>query len=208
MTQNQRAIPVMQPWTKEFWKGTRQGKLLVQHCSDCKANIFFPKKVCPECWSANLTWNESGGQGKVYTFTKMTDMVEPKFMGDLPYILAMVELKEGIRMTTRIVNCNPDDVAIGMNVEVVFDEVSPECSLPVFQPADASLRLTSPSDEEYSGVQFFKKNFCFLRTDAQFQRIFEQYQNLRCHAASGLCIRTPVPVYSFADRVGPEIEKI
>jgi enoyl-CoA hydratase/carnithine racemase/uncharacterized OB-fold protein len=146
--ETQKPIPVIQPWTRQFWKATKQNKLLVQHCNDCNSNIFFPKKVCPECWSENLTWIESSGKAKVYTFTVMLDMVEPKFMADLPYVIAMVDLDEGIRMTTRIVNCKPENVAIGMNVEVVFQEVSPECSLPMFQPADASLRIKTTDQEE------------------------------------------------------------
>jgi enoyl-CoA hydratase/carnithine racemase/uncharacterized OB-fold protein len=149
--ETQKPTPVIQPWTQEFWKATKQGKLLVQHCIDCNSNIFFPKKVCPECWSKNLTWIESTGKAKVYTFTVMLDQVEPKFMGDLPYVIAMADLEEGIRMTTRIVNCKPENVAIGMNVEVVFQEVSPECSLPMFQPADASLRI-KPTDKEESAT--------------------------------------------------------
>jgi uncharacterized OB-fold protein len=133
----------MQPWTRDFWKATKQNKLMIQHCKECNSNIFFPKKVCPECWSENLTWIEASGKAKVNTFTVMLDMVEPKFMKDLPYVLAMVDLPEGIRMTTRIVNCKPEDVAIDMDVEVLFDEVSAECSLPVFQPTDESLRSSS-----------------------------------------------------------------
>ncbi|MGD9300144.1 MAG: enoyl-CoA hydratase-related protein [Desulfobacterales bacterium] len=152
MPNNQKPIPVIQPWTREFWKATKKGDLLVQHCHDCNSNIFFPKKVCPECWSGNLDWRVASGKAKVYTYTIMRDMVEPKFMGDLPYVIAMVELDEGIRMTTRIVNCNPDDVEIGMKVEVVFEEVSPECSLPMFQPADEKLRLASPEQESGEDV--------------------------------------------------------
>lgn len=147
--ETQKPIPVMQPWTKEFWKATKQGKLLVQHCNDCQINIFFPKKVCPECWSENLCWIESSGKAKVYTFTTMLDMVEPKFMGDLPYVIAMVDLlEEGIRMTTRIVNCKPENVAIGMHVEVVFQDVSEDCALPMFQPVEESLRIKTTDQEE------------------------------------------------------------
>jgi enoyl-CoA hydratase/carnithine racemase/uncharacterized OB-fold protein len=146
--ETQKPIPVIQPWTEEFWKATKQHKFLIQHCSDCGSHIFFPKKVCPECWSENMDWIEAGGKAEVYTFTVMLDMVEPKFMADLPYVLAMVDLDEGIRMTTRIVNCKPEDVFIGMKVELAFQDVSPECSLPVFQPADPSLRISAPTDEE------------------------------------------------------------
>lgn len=146
--ETQKPIPVIQPWTKEFWQATKQGKLLVQHCNDCNCNIFFPKKVCPECWSDNLAWIESTGKAKVNTFSVMLDQVEPKFMSDLPYVLAMVDLDEGIRMTTRIVNCKPENVAIGMNVEVVFQDVSSDCALPMFQPADESLRKKTTDQKE------------------------------------------------------------
>jgi enoyl-CoA hydratase/carnithine racemase/uncharacterized OB-fold protein len=145
MQRTQKAVPIIEPWTQEFWQATKQGRLLVQHCDDCQANIFFPKKVCPECWSKKLRWIPSSGKATVYTFTAMMDMVEPKFMADLPYVLAMVDLDEGIRMTTRIVRCRPEDVAIGMPVEVTFEDVSPECALPMFQPVDPSLR-TAVSD--------------------------------------------------------------
>ncbi len=146
MKQNLKPIPVTQPWTTEFWKAAKDGKLMVQHCRACGANIFFPKKVCPECWSDDLGWIQSCGRAKVYTYSVMMDMVEPKFMGDLPYVLAMVDLEEGIRMTTRIVNCNPQDIAIDMPVAVVFEDISPEFALPVFQPADESLRLQAPDE--------------------------------------------------------------
>ena len=131
----QKPIPVMQPWSEGFWKGTKQHKLLIQECNDCKAKIFYPRKYCPECWSANLGWAEASGKAKVYTHTIMMDMVEPKFWEDLPYVLAIVELEEGIKMMTRIVGCDPEEVSMGMDVEVVFEDISDECALPFFKPA-------------------------------------------------------------------------
>ena len=142
---SQKPVPIMQPWTKAFWAGAKEGKLLVQHCRDCQANIFFPKKVCPECWSRNLTWIEAGGKAKVYSFTQMLDMVEPVFWEDLPYVIAFVDLEEGIRMTTRIVNCRMEDICIGMDLEVVFQPLNDEIAMPCFQPADPALRLAASS---------------------------------------------------------------
>jgi uncharacterized protein len=130
----QKPIPVMQPWTKAFWEATKKHKLLIQFCNDCQSKIFYPRKFCPECWSGNLDWIEAKGKGKVYSFTITRDMVEPKFMPDLPYVLAMVNLEEGIRMMTRIVECDPEKVEMGMDVEVVFEDISEECSLPMFRP--------------------------------------------------------------------------
>ncbi len=152
MTQNKKPVPVIQPWTKSFWEGAREEKLLVQHCNSCEANIFFPKKVCPECWSENLTWVESSGKGKVYSYSEMVDMVEPVFWNDLPYIMVMVDLEEGIRMTSRIVNCSIENVQIGMEVNVVFEKLTDEISMPFFQPADASLQLASSEKEEDAAV--------------------------------------------------------
>ncbi|MBI5062752.1 MAG: hypothetical protein HZB87_04605, partial [Desulfatitalea sp.] len=77
MQPTQKPIPIIEPWTIDFWKGAKQGQLLIQTCNDCHAKIFFPKKYCPECWSKNLSYSPSSGKGKVYTFTVMLDMVEP-----------------------------------------------------------------------------------------------------------------------------------
>ena len=127
-------IPVMQPWTKEFWKGTKNSQLLIQECSDCQSKIFYPRQYCPECWSGNLKWSQASGKATVYSFTTTQDMVEPKFWADLPYVLALVDLEEGIRMMTRIVDCDPETVKIGMDVEVVFEDITEECALPMFRP--------------------------------------------------------------------------
>ncbi len=128
-------IPIIQTWTEQFWKAAKEHKLLIQVCEDCQTRIFYPKKVCPECWSSNLTWEEASGKGKVYSFSVMQDMVEPKFWADIPYVLAMVDLEEGIRLMTRIVACDPEAVEIDMEVEVVFEDITKDCALPFFKPA-------------------------------------------------------------------------
>jgi enoyl-CoA hydratase/carnithine racemase/uncharacterized OB-fold protein len=140
-------LPAIQPWTEEFWKAAKQHRLLIQECADCKEKIFYPRKYCPECWSANLGWSEAGGKAKVYSHTVTMDMVEPKFMPDLPYVLALVDLEEGVRMMTRIVDCNPEDVKIGMDVEVTFEDVTDEFALPMFRPVDPALRKAVPDKE-------------------------------------------------------------
>ncbi len=127
-------IPVIQPWTEAFWKATKEHRLVIQECRDCEAKIFYPRKYCPECWSSNLGWSEACGRAKVSTFAIMRGMVEPKFWDDLPYVLAMVDLEEGIRMMTRIVECDPEEVEIGMDVEVVFEDITDQHALPLFRP--------------------------------------------------------------------------
>lgn len=141
-------IPVVQPWTEEFWKATKKHELFIQKCLGCDSLIFYPRKYCPECWSSNLGWQQASGRAKVNTFTITRDMVEPKFMADLPYVLAMVDLEEGVRMMTRIVECDPEAVEIGMDVEVVFEDITDQHALPLFRPVEESLRTEDSENEE------------------------------------------------------------
>ena len=134
MTEYKKPLPVVQPWSKEFWEGAKQHKLLIQECQDCKTKIFYPRQYCPDCWSANLGWAEASGKATIFCHTITMAGVEEKFAKDLPYVLAMVNLEEGIRMMTRIVECDPDEVSIGMDVEVVFEDITEEFSLPFFRP--------------------------------------------------------------------------
>lgn len=126
-------IPVTQPWSEPFWAGAREGRLLIQTCNDCGSRIFYPRKACPQCWSANLGWIEASGQATVFTFSTAYSMVEPKFADELPYTIAYVDLAEGVRMMTRIVNCAPEDITFGMDVMVVFHERD-GFHLPYFEP--------------------------------------------------------------------------
>ncbi len=135
MSEYIKPLPVIQPWTEEFWKAAKEHKLLVQRCEACDINIFYPRKFCPECWSGDLNWTEASGRAKVFSFTVTYTGVESKFAPDLPYVLAWVDLEEeGVRMLTNIVGCDPEEVQIGMDVEVIFEDISPEISLPKFRP--------------------------------------------------------------------------
>ncbi|MBW2366761.1 MAG: Zn-ribbon domain-containing OB-fold protein [Deltaproteobacteria bacterium] len=134
MNDYEKPLPAIQPWSRKFWEGTKQNKLLIQECKGCSEKIFYPRKTCPECWSSDLDWSEASGRGKIYTYTVTLGGVEKKFAGDLPYVLAYVDLEEGIRMMTRIVECDPEAVAIGMDVEVVFEAVTEDITLPLFRP--------------------------------------------------------------------------
>lgn len=134
MTEYKKPLPEIQPWTKEFWEGAKKHKLLIQQCKDCGINIFYPRKYCPECWSSELGWIEASGKAKIYAHTITLTGVEEKFAEDLPYVLAMVDLEEGIRMMTKVVGVDPEEVKIGMDVSVVFEDVTDEISLPFFTP--------------------------------------------------------------------------
>lgn len=137
-SQLKKPSPVKQPWTEEFWKGTKQHKFLIQHCDDCGKNIFYPRKVCPECRSSNLSWIESKGKGTLFSYTITHYGVEQRFASELPYVLCMVDMDEGIRVFSRIVNCRHEDIKCDISVEVVFEEIDgdPEpFTIFYFQPA-------------------------------------------------------------------------
>ena len=135
MSEYKKPLPVTQPWSQEFWKGTKQRKFLIQHCNDCGKNIFYPRKFCPECWSSNLGWIESKGKGNLHSYTITMYGVEEKFAEDLPFVLALVDLDEGIRVMSRVVNCEHEDIKCDMPVEVVFEDITEEFTLFYFQPA-------------------------------------------------------------------------
>jgi len=134
MTEYKKPLPVVQPWSKAFWEAAINHKLIVQECQDCKTKIFYPRQYCPECWSSNLGWMEASGKATLYTYTVTLGGVEEKFAEDLPIILAMVDLEEGVRMMTKIVDCDPKEVSIGMDLEVAFEDINDEFSLPFFRP--------------------------------------------------------------------------
>ena len=128
--------PVVHPEVKVFWDATAEGRLLLPRCEDCRTVIWFPRPYCPACGSLNVTWIEASGRGTIYTFT-----VNRRGAGDLaeyrqvdPYVLAYVELEEGPRVMTNIVDCDPDTVAIGQAVEVVFHDTGQGTALPRFRP--------------------------------------------------------------------------
>ena len=134
MSDYKKPLPEIQPYSQPFWDGTKKGLLLIQHCNACDANIFYPRRDCPDCWSQDLGWIKASGRATVYTYSVTYEGVEQKFVEDLPIILAWIDLPEGIRMHTNLVECQPEYVAIGMEVEVVFRSITEDITLPFFRP--------------------------------------------------------------------------
>ena len=133
MSDVQKPLPVVQEFSKPFWEATKVGKLLVQVCNSCKSKIFFPRDRCPECWSQELGWIEASGKATIYSFSITLEGVEKMFVEDLPIVLAWVDLPEGIRMQSNIIECDPKDVEIGAEVELAFKKLTDEITLPYFK---------------------------------------------------------------------------
>ena len=127
-------LPVMRPETAGFWQAARRHELVIQQCADCGQLMFFPRFLCHQCGSENLTWRPASGRGVVYSFTIVCQAANPAFEPDLPYVYAMIELEEGVRMMANVIHTDPESVYIGQPVHVVFVDATPEISIPQFEP--------------------------------------------------------------------------
>lgn len=127
-------LPVPDGDTQPFWEGTRLGELRIQRCRACDRFIFYPRSVCPHCMSDELAWVRASGRGVVYSYTVVHRAPE-EFRHEVPYVVALVDLEEGVRMMTRLVDVDPGEVRIGMPVEVTFRRATEDIVLPYFRPA-------------------------------------------------------------------------
>ncbi len=130
-----KGIPLPRPTdlSKPHWDGCRDGVLRVQRCSACDAYVFIPQPICTACQGDDLEWVESSGRGRVYSFTTVHRPPRAEF--EVPYVVAIVELEEGWHMLTNIIGCAADAVQVDMPVEVCFERMSEEITLPRFRPA-------------------------------------------------------------------------
>lgn len=131
-----RPRPTPSPTTQAFWDATADERFLLQRCPRCKSAQFYPKATCTTCGSADLDWEAASGQGTLYTFTVARRATHPAFEGAEPYVIAIVELAEGPRVTGNLVDCAVDDVRVGMAVELGWDEPDADgIRLPLWHPA-------------------------------------------------------------------------
>lgn len=131
-------LPVPDAETQPYWDAARDGRLLIKHCNACDRPFFYPRTYCPRCWSPDTEWRESSGHGTVYTFTVVYQNDLPPFRDRLPYVVAIVELDEGVRLTTNVEGIDPERVRCGMEVRVAFRrelrEDGDPVAVPVFLP--------------------------------------------------------------------------
>ncbi len=133
MKEHSKPIPQPMPWTKRFWEGCKKGELLIQKCKHCNKFIMYPKLFCPNCLSNDLEWVRSKGTGKVYSYSVVYSYAPTEFADDVPYIVAVIELDEGVHMMSNIIESKPEDVRCDLPVEVVFKETNQDFVLPKFK---------------------------------------------------------------------------
>jgi uncharacterized OB-fold protein len=129
--------PVVNPETKDYWDATAEGRLLLKRCLDCGSVIWYPRAICPDCWSLRTEWFAASGRGQVYSYT-VNHRTEGAYSGAAPLVLAYVELEEGPRIMTNIVGADAADLAVGLPVQVVFHDTGEGSALPRFRPADTA----------------------------------------------------------------------
>ena len=130
----QKTLPRIDEESRGWWEALQRHELYFQRCGDCRTDRFPPRSVCPSCLSGRVEWVRASGRGTVYSFTVTHQNQAPGFREEIPYVLAVVQLEEGPRLMTNLVECAPDAVRIGMTVVATFDDVTPEVTLVKFRP--------------------------------------------------------------------------
>lgn len=118
-----------------FWRGLREGKLLLQHCLDCANVQYYQQGMCRRCGGERLEHRPASGRGKVHSYSVVHRAPGPAFKRDLPYAVLLVELEEGPRMISSLVGASPESVTFDMPVELVCEKASEDITLPRFRPA-------------------------------------------------------------------------
>lgn len=131
-----RPLPEPTPETERFWSGAADETLLLRECADCGLIHHYPRGLCPDCFSEDVTWIEATGRGEIYAYsTAKTISGWPEEA--LPLVVAYVELEEGPRVMTNVVDCDPNEIEIGDPVEVRFVPTEDdEIAVPTFAPVE------------------------------------------------------------------------
>lgn len=135
MADYNRPLPLPTPETQHFWDGTRNGELRLQRCTQCRESYFPPRPFCPNCGSRAVEIYRASGKATLYSYI-INHRPRADF-GDQPHSIAVVELAEGPRLMTNIVDCpqTPEALTLDMALEVTFEKANDEISLPKFRPA-------------------------------------------------------------------------
>lgn len=129
-------LPVITDLTRPFWAAAKNGKLVLQKCRRCATFNFHPKPWCIECGSRELVWTDAKPFGTVYSHTVSytVAMNSPAWEAELPLVMCLIDLDDGARMYGQVTDCAPEDIRIGMRVEVHFQDISTEAGIPKFRP--------------------------------------------------------------------------
>lgn len=125
-----RPVPLADDHSAHYWAAAREGTLLIQRCGECGAAQFYPRRHCTACLAPDPGWEAASGRGRLHTFSVIHRSTNPEFAPDCPYVLAIVELDEGVRISTRVVGAPPQALRCDARVRVSWPAGDPP--LPVF----------------------------------------------------------------------------
>ena len=132
-----RPVPQVTPYLAPFFAAAREQQLVVQRCSGCGALRFPPREICSRCLSTEGSWRPVSGRGEIFSFNIMHQIYHPGFAAEVPYAVVVVRLEEGPKITSNLVGCPVDAITVGLPVEMIFERLSPEVTLPQFRPRAA-----------------------------------------------------------------------
>ncbi|MGX1909493.1 Zn-ribbon domain-containing OB-fold protein [Streptomyces phaeochromogenes] len=137
-------LPEVDAFTRPYWDAAAEGRLLLRWCGACGRAHHYPREFCPRCWSEDVTWEPASGRATLYTWSVVHRNDLPPFGSRTPYVAAVVDLAEGPRMMTEVVECGEEALRVGMALEVAFRTEEGEeaegavaVAVPVFRPASA-----------------------------------------------------------------------
>ncbi len=134
-TEYTKPLPVRTDENAPYWDSARRHALEMQRCGGCGRFRYPVAPFCPRCLSPEYEWQPVSGKAVVYSFIIVHQRYDPSFAADLPYNVAVVQLDEGPRLVTNLVNVKNDDIRVGMPVTVTYEDITDEYTLPKFQPA-------------------------------------------------------------------------
>ena len=133
MPEISKPIPAITPDMREFFDGARAGRLMVQKCDNCGTLRFPAHDLCSKCNSTASQWVPVSGRGEVFSFNIMHQVYHPGFAGEVPYAVVVVELEEGCKFISNLLGVKPHDIRCGMPVEVTFEKLNEDVSIPKFR---------------------------------------------------------------------------
>ena len=128
-------LPTPDAETQPFWDAAQDDRLLLRGCNSCGGVHFYPRRFCPSCWNDDVVWEEASGRATLYTWSVVRSNDLPPFGERVPYVAAVVDLAEGPRMMTNVVDCEFDALRVGMDLEVAFERRTDDITVPVFRPS-------------------------------------------------------------------------
>ena len=126
-------LPVIEKWNAPYWQAAKRHEFVAQRCRACGYTHLPPGPACTNCLSADQDWVQLSGRGTIYSYGVYYQCWHEGFAGDIPYNVALISLEEGLQIVSQVIGCDNEELDCGLAVEVSFDDITPEVSLPKFR---------------------------------------------------------------------------